>query len=367
MSEHNQFVPDYAVLPGETLQEELESRDMTQVELADRTGMAKKTINEIIKGKAPITPETALKLERVFGLPAHFWNNLEQNYQEAKARLIEQVQLKQDLAWLKRVPTAAMIKLGWVRRCNDKIEQLEAVLSFFGIASVSVWQTVWERHQVAYRQSKRFMSHTEAVSAWLRRGELEGQQIECAPYNESRFRSVLKEARSLSRERPQVFIPQLVALCASAGVAVVFVPELPHTYVSGVTRWLGKDKALIQLSFRYKSDDHFWFTFFHEAGHILKHGKQVFLEMNGDGLDDELEKEADCFAQNELIPPAKLKAFLATANRSLAAITAFSDELNIAPGIVAGRLQHDGHLPHHQGNKLKQPIFTSSHMLDSQL
>lgn len=118
------FQPDYAVPPGETLQEELTSRGMTQVELADRTGMAKKTINEIIKGKAPITPDTALKFEHVFGLPAHFWNALEQNYQETKARLAEQDRLKADLEWLRRFPVREMIKRGWLRRCQDKVHQI---------------------------------------------------------------------------------------------------------------------------------------------------------------------------------------------------------------------------------------------------
>lgn len=72
----NQYVPDYLVSPGEILAEYLEAYGMTQTELADRTGLTKKTINEIIRGKSPITPETALKLERSLGRPAHFWNNL---------------------------------------------------------------------------------------------------------------------------------------------------------------------------------------------------------------------------------------------------------------------------------------------------
>ena len=52
-------------------------------ELAESTGRPRKTINEIIAGKAEITAETALQLERVLGIPASFWNNLERNYQES--------------------------------------------------------------------------------------------------------------------------------------------------------------------------------------------------------------------------------------------------------------------------------------------
>ena len=83
----NQYLPDYIVRPGEVLEEYLENLSMTQAELATRTGLTKKTINEIIKGKSPITHETALKFERTLGRPAHFWNNLEQQFQEAKSSI----------------------------------------------------------------------------------------------------------------------------------------------------------------------------------------------------------------------------------------------------------------------------------------
>src|SRR5699024_6913838 len=123
-----------------------------------------------------------------------------------------------------------------------------------------------------------------------------------APFDAAQFRQVLADARALTREKPDVFQPQLVTACAQAGVAVVFVPELEKSRASGCTRWLG-DKAIIQLSLRYKTNDHLWFTFFHEAGHILKHGKKaVFLE--GNGLCDEKEEEANAFAANLLIPQA---------------------------------------------------------------
>ena len=111
----NRFVPDYSVSPGEVLEDYLESQGMTQIELADRLGFAKKTVNEIIKGKAPIMPETALKLERVFGRPAHFWNNLERRYQEDRARLKDQQRLHEHLDWLKRVPVKAMAERGFIR------------------------------------------------------------------------------------------------------------------------------------------------------------------------------------------------------------------------------------------------------------
>lgn len=348
----NQYIPDYVVPSGEVLEDYLVSLGMTQAELAARTGLTRKTINEIIKGKSPITHETALKFERTLGRPAHFWNNLERQYQEARTRLAEQQRLESYLDWLKKVPVNIMAELGWITKHKDKNEQLEEVLRFFGVASPEQWQEVWQEYQVAYRQTQRFETRAESVSALLRRGEIEAREVRCAPFDRKRFQAILDDIRQLTRESPDIFVPKLVDLAASAGVAVVFVPELPKTGVFGATRWL-KGKAVIQLSLRYKSNDHLWFTFFHEAGHILRHGrKEIFIESNG--LDGEKEEEANVFARDKLIPPAAYRRFLDSwDSASLAPIKTFSEEIDIAPGIVVGRLQHEGCLPKSHGNRLK--------------
>ena len=137
----NQYCPDYLTTPGEVLLEYLEDLDMTQAELADRTGLAKKTVNEIVKGKAQITPETARKLEKVIGRPAHFWSNLERQYQDDKARLAERERMESGIAWLKRFFVKKMTDLGWLPKNKDKADQVESLLRFFGIASPDQWET----------------------------------------------------------------------------------------------------------------------------------------------------------------------------------------------------------------------------------
>ena len=270
---------------------------MSQQELARRTGITPKHIVSVIKGKSPISPETAIKLERATGMPVEYWLNLESQYQEHKARAAEEEMLEQNLDWLKKIPLAAMAKLGWLDKPKDKKQQLIQVLQFFGIAKVRQWDDMWPSLNVAYRQHNTHEVFPEAVSAWLRRGELEAAEIECKSYDKALFRERLDEVRNLTSKLPDEFVPAMQALCASAGIAVVFVPALPKTRVSGATRWLNSKKAIIQLSLRYKTNDHFWFTFFHEAGHILLHGKkEVFLEgNNGNGLDEEKENEANTF------------------------------------------------------------------------
>lgn len=352
----NRYVPNYASPPGDTLQEVLEERGMSQAELAERTGRPKKTINEIINGKAAITPETALQFERVLGISASFWNNRERHYREALARIEEEERLQKQVSWLNAFPVKAMIKLGWIQCYQDKVEQLGEVLNFFAVASPEQWEEIWCSTHVLFRKSQVFQSDFGDVAAWLRRGEIEAAEISCATYDANKFKEALQQIRALTVKPPKIFQLEMVRLCAEAGVAVVFVPQFPKTRTCGATRWLNPNKALIQLSLLYKTNDHLWFSFFHEAGHILLHGKRdVFLEGKGVQEEEDKEQEANKFAQDILIPPAELKRFLTSEQQqSGTAIVGFAAQINIAPGIVVGRLQHDGVLPPSHYNELKQ-------------
>jgi HTH-type transcriptional regulator / antitoxin HigA len=365
----NQYTPDYVSPPGETLEEILEEKGMSQVELAERTGRPKKTISEIINGKAAITPETALQLERVLGVPASFWNNREREYREVLADREEKERLKNQISWLKQIPVRDMIKLQWIQFYEDKVAQLREVLNFFAVASPEQWEEIWSKTLlVNYRKSKTSESDDSAVAAWLRKGEIDAEEIVCADYDASKFKKALQKIRTLTLDSPEVFQPAMVKLCADSGVALVFVPQLPKTRTCGATHWLNSKKALIQLSLRYKTNDHFWFSFFHEAGHILLHGKKdIFLEGKDiqDNSKHNKEEEADKFAANLLIPPNELKQFIESHKRfSKEAIKQFASLIRIAPGIIVGRLQKEKILPQSHCNDLKQRFeWTKSNII----
>lgn len=350
----NHYKPDYVPPPGFTLGEALSERGMTQVDLEQRVGLSRKHIKQIIDGKAPITPETALKLERVLGIPARLWNNLEQNYRDFLAREAEAEALAKEGEWLKQFKHyAKMVEFKWVDAAEGVVERSRALLDFFGVSSPDAWNDYWGDVAVKYRKSTKYEPDPFALAAWLRQGELEAQGIDCKPFDEEKFKQALSEIRSLTREAPTVFQPELVKCCAACGVAVVFVPELPKT-ASGATRWVGPHKALLQLSLKYGTDDHLWFTFFHEAGHILLHRKgDIFIETRD--ADSEEEEQANRFAARTLIPESRLQNFLASGTcNSKARINTFARQIGIAPGIVVGQLQHRGHLPKSHCNDLKQ-------------
>ncbi|MCB9150231.1 MAG: HigA family addiction module antidote protein [Caldilineaceae bacterium] len=354
----NSYMPDMVSYPGETVLETIESYGMSQAELAERMGRPKKTVNEIIHGKAAITPETALQLERVLNVPARFWMNREQNYREALARATERMRLEENIEWLEQMPVAEMIKRGWIEKMSDKVAQIEELLNFFGVASPKQWNDVWLNPCVVFRKSLAYSSTPEALAAWLRKGEVDAQQLYCRPFDAQRFQAALVEIRKLTVESPAVFLSRATELCAASGVALVLVPQLKQTKVSGATRWITSEKALIQLSLRYKEDAQFWFSFFHEAGHILLHGKKdIFIE--DESADDpersaQKEREANQFAADLLIDPTAYRNFVAMRKKfSKADICQFAANQQIAPGIVVGRLQHDKFLSFSHCNDLK--------------
>lgn len=369
------YAPNFAIPPGETLAEVLEQQGLSQSDLAERTGRPKKTINEIVNGKAAITPGTAIQLERVLGIPADLWNTLEQRYRAALARQAAEAALEAQTSWLNVLPVRALVRAGWVSAKSDKREQVAELLSYFGVASVEAWADVWStaRRAVAFRESATFTSDFATVAAWLRRGELEARSVRVPPFDAATFRGLLPELRTLSREPAEVLYRDLLARCAQAGVIVRFVPALPKLRVCGATWWITSSNPVMLLTLRYRSDDHLWFTVFHEAAHILLHGKRgMFVEVppstqHGDGVlaetpEDQTtqdrtatEREADRFARDQLIPPADYAAFRARRDYSQTAIQQFASELGIAPGIVVGRLQHDKVLVwQHRLNHLKR-------------
>jgi Zn-dependent peptidase ImmA (M78 family) len=249
------------------------------------------------------------------------------------------------------MPLNVLIKMGWIKKHSDKVQQLQAVLNFFGVASPEQWGTRWMGAQVSYRTSKVFQNDPYAIASWLRMGELTARNISCKPFDASKFKNALLNVRQLTVKPPEHFQQEVIRSCADAGVAVAFVPEIPGIRASGATWWTNPNKAVIQLSLRYKSDDQLWFSFFHEAGHILMHGKkEVFIE--GDAKNSK-EDEADRFASDFLIPPKRYSQFIRTGKYNKAAIQKFASELDIAPGIVVGRLQHDDKLHHSNCNDLK--------------
>ena len=325
---------------------------MTQQELAARTGRPPQAINEIIRGKKAITNETALQLEKVLGIPAHIWMNLETSYQMTLARLKDRQDLTAQADALQRFPVQQMEQRGWIPRHKDVADKARALLEYFGVASLDDALT---EPVIGFRITGAGTVNHEALATWLRQGELAGRETNTAPYDPDRFAEALQIIRGLTAQDPQVSIPAMKQLCAESGVAVVCVKEFPKSKANGVARWLNPEKALIQLSLRWKRADVFWFSFLHEACHVLRHGrKDVYLHGIGQNKGGE-ETEADIFARDLLIPPVAWARFIDQQSHNLFAVTEFAMEMGIGPDIVVGRMQRERIIPpNHMTNLIKR-------------
>ena len=349
------YEPGIAIPPGETLQEYLDTRGMTQAELAKRLGLVPKTINEIVKGKAPISPATALALESVFGTPARFWVSLEANSQETKACLEGQRSVAEDIEIARLFPYAALVQIGAVAATRKPGERVINLRGFFGVAQLGYVPALLP---AAFRRQPRDTASPHALAAWLRVGELMSAKVETEPFNAQRLRSLLATMRSLALNPEAEDVPgRLKELCASAGVALVFVPRLPRTYVNGATRWVSSDKVLVQLSLSPPYADVIWFNLFHEIGHVLLHAKkEVYIteESNaGQSDQDEREREADRFASEGLLPNTDYRRYLQKNKVTSITVRQFARDMGIHPCVVVGRLQHDKKLPFSRMNDLR--------------
>ena len=334
---------DLPIPPGEVLEEELEARGMTQRELVARLGRPAQVINEIIKAKKAITPDTAIGLGKVLGIEAQFWTNLEADYRMTLALNRDRDAITAQVQSLDDYPIRDMVEQGWIASGQDRPSRLKALLSFLGVA-VAGPQAYQQAVGFRITEAAQRKISPGALAVWLRKGELDAQEIATADYDEVAFRQALATIRGMTGQLPEDFIPAMTALCAEAGVAFCLVPELPKSGANGATRWLSDRKALVQMSLRHKWADIFWFTFFHEACHLLQHRTQRRVVIDGLDADPEmteLEAEADTFAGDFLIAPEAWSEFCEAGSFTLEAVQAFAQSVEIAPFIVIGRLQKE--------------------------
>ena len=345
------YNPDYIVTPGDLLSDVLESRGIKQKELAQSIEVTPKHINQIIKGTVSVTLETARKLERVLGIPASFWLNAENHYRTFLSKQKEN--LAQHKKILSSSPICELIKRGHSPKDCSDADAVECVLKFFGVVSIEKLHEHWDSPQmsVALRHSQKVQGDPIALATWLRIGHHHLIQSSCEPYNEQKFRKALREIRTLTTSSSSEFIPKMKELCASGGVVFLPIPEIKGSAVNGATLWLS-GKTSIMLNLRGKRNDIFWFTFFHEAGHILCDPKTDCIDTGVSDKSDEREKRADRFASNFLIPSTALRSRLRTLT-SKDSIIQFANDIGIHPGVVLGRLQHEGRIPRNRYNELK--------------
>lgn len=348
MMTNQTLMSDLAIPPGEFLSEILEDLQMTQKDLAKRMGRPVQAINEMIKGNKAITPETAIQLEKVVSVPSHIWTNLESEYRLLQAKAAEELAIAKEGSLVSKFPYADLVKQAMVKPTRDKLIKVRELRKFFGVSSLRNLDVV-ESYNPAFRLAANNGTSKEAIAAWLRTGSLLSKQIETNAYSKADLLAAIPLIKELTLEDDQhAFVEKLKTCLASCGVALIVIPHYPKTYVSGATFWETKNKAVIMMSLRGSWGDIFWFSLLHEIGHIVLHGKRsIFIEgKTKDEKHKKQESEADKFASDHLIPQKAYSEFAKDLNFTQETIQCFAEQVGIHPGIVTGRLQHDGLLPY---------------------
>ncbi len=333
------FYPENLIHPWITLGETLEAMGIAQKELAIRADISEKQISGIINGANGITPETALKLERVLWIPASFWNNLEKAYQEDKVRLEEQELMVSEKELVKNYPYNDLCKLGYLSQTKNTAERLINLLNFFGVTSL-LWLPKISSLNLKFRKSEKFEVKQEVLAAWLRCGEIEIKNDFVGEFNKTKLKELLPELKDLTKA-DAINLVKIKELLNSAGVLFAFVPCLPNLHVSGITK-KHNGNPFIQISDRLKKHDIFWFSFFHEVAHVFLHlHKKDDVFLNIEDKEEEKEKEANEWAGDFLVDKDWYQAFIRAGQVSESDIRWFAESNGVWASIIAGRLCHD--------------------------
>jgi HTH-type transcriptional regulator/antitoxin HigA len=334
------FQPNWFSKPGDTLSAILNRREMTPDMLAKCMGRDASVVHGLLSGDISIDKPIAGLLAKCVGGSPAFWATRQSQFVRDLNRAVAAVSTDQGKSWLRTLPIKEMMESGWIPASKETRDTLKSSLAYFDVTDPDEWRERYTAFQnsFSYRTSPTFQSKLGALAAWLRQAEIQASRMTCARWDAGGLKARLDAMRVLTKATNLAhFIPRLRALCAEVGVAIIFLKAPAGCRASGATRFLSSTKAMIVLSFRFLSDDQFWFSFFHEIGHLLLHGTEAtFVDGEAADLTDR-EVEANAFSEGVLIPLDRHDELLEVPSRARDVIR-FAVSLGVSPGIVVGQM-----------------------------
>lgn len=355
MTNATQFNPNWSSHPGETLERILRDKNLSRKTFYSAMGGSASQYRGLFDGSQRITENTARKLSELVGGSKDFWLSRDAFYQDTKNKVLQQK--AEASSWLQKLPITFMKKNGWIENTKKKDKILNDCLSFFGTSSIEEWHNKYDDYlwRAAFKTSHSFDYKPEAIVTWLRKAEIEALSSYSRKLDKSALLNNLQSIKLLSRNsEPLIFIPKLKNILSESGVSLAIAPTPPKCPARGATFFTKNQTAIVLLSFKYLSDDQFWFTLFHELGHLILHSdKAMFLE-GVESKESKAEEEADHFALDILIPREKQQTIQRLQSKDWRKVVRLSKELGVSPGIIVGQLQRMGNIRYNQLNKLKR-------------
>ena len=335
-----------ATPPGKLIKEQITDRGITQKELAMRMDISEKHLSQLINGDAPLTSNIAYRLEMVLGIPASFWLNYESIYRDKLEKVQQENQMDSDIETVKKYPFNEMAKQGWVEDTKNKYERVVSLRKFFEVFDLSLVQQP-KLAGIACRRLSESERSDYALYAWAQRAKIEARTMEVQPINVAHLKDSLPRIRQMTEEDPSTFSKELGELLAESGIALIYLPHIKGSFLHGATFLDGK-KIVMGMTVRGKEADRFWFSLFHEIGHVMC----GHIGRDSENIDQDA--EADQFASDILIDSEAYQQFTEKKDFTEKSIRDFASEQGIAPGIVVGRLQKESFIQYNRMNHLKQ-------------
>lgn len=335
-----------ATPPGTTIREQLKDRGMSQKEFAARMDLSEKHVSKLINGEVQLTPEVAVRLETVLGVPARFWNNLEAIYREKLVKIAAENTMEEDEALARQFPYSEMAAYGWIQKTRNTKEKVVYLRQYFGVVKLSLLGN-GQITRIACRRLAITEKSDLALMAWAQEARIQARGMQTEPINIKGLVAAIPELRKMTVKEPAEFCPKIKKILENCGIALVFLPHMNGSFLQGAT-FLDGNKIVVGLTARGRDADKFWCSFFHELAHIvLGHiGK-------ADGTTDQDEKDANTWSENTLIDSTAFATFAHGRDYSERSVLAFAGEQEIAPGIIVGRMQREGMVKYSELNDLK--------------
>lgn len=347
--------PDWVSPPGHTIVSFLEERELTVEQFAHRIGHSTAQAQKILDGLHPIDVDLAHRLSRTIGASENFWMAREHDYRASLAEP-ENVTIGSLGDLIGRLPINDMQKFGWIENAHSKDERIAECFRFFGVSSLAQWQGRYENAftHAAYRLSTAYAFCEVSTVAWLRQGEIETENEKVLNWDPEVLENRIPYFRTLTwYKSPALFLPKLKKSLAESGVKFAIVRAPKGCSASGAVRILASGTPHIQLSFRYLSDDQFWFSLFHEIAHLLRHYDKMPILENTEITEEQCEREANEYAAQVIVPKSHHEEFLSLGG-SRSPIIEFAKKVGVAPGLIVGQLQHKGIIGFNQMQFLKR-------------
>jgi HTH-type transcriptional regulator/antitoxin HigA len=344
----NEIIPFSATHPGTLLKDELEAGGINQKDFAVEIGMQKTMLNEIIKGKRPVTADLALLLERTLGISAEYWLRFQSQYDLDVSRIKEkniQKLFNIDIWKIIKeyVPVNYFRKLGYLM--DDLTADIAKIKEVYNINNVDDLVGLSAKQKFSlFRKSDKLKISEKNVLAWNVVAKYEANKQEVPVFNAEKIPNLVQELQTVFFQNKEA-VAQVKNKLNQYGIKFILVQKLEQTPIDGYTFWSG-DNPTIALTLRHNRIDNFAFTIMHEIGHIDLHLKgdkeQQFFDLTTKNSHlDQIEKEADEYAKNSLIPQSVWSKINSQFDFSDPMILSFSSKNKINPAIVLGRISHE--------------------------